>query len=280
MNCSEAREDLVRLLKRELSAEEESALLAHLSGCRACSAEKASIAATLEVAGGSGIVVPPPHLKAAVLGAIEAERLGPALRYAIPAVPDASLRMRTLTKVAAERTYGLAPRRISNALLAAAAVIALLVVTVGWLRIQGLEDDVAKLRAANEDVAGRLGPAGHELQTFALSADTGTVEGRLTHYRHDNYRLTLEVASLDPTPPDTYYGVWLRGRGGTVPIGTFRLKSPDRFVVNFAAAVDPAEYPEVVVTLEPDDGDPALTGETIASGSLDTSNVHHGVYDD
>lgn len=280
MTCSEARPDLVPHLKGELSPDEESVLLTHLAECAECSDEKDSLAATLEVIEKSAPAAAPRHLKAAVLGTIEAERVGPVLRAAIPELPDASLRTRTLTTVAADRPVRPARRRPRAAALAAAAVIALLVVTAGWLRIQGLEEDVSRLRAANDAAAGRLGPAGHDLQDFALSADSGTIDGVLTHYRHDNYRLTLDVAALDPTPPRTYYAVWLRGTRGTVPMGTFRLKSHDRFVVNFAAAVDPVEYPEVVVTLEPDDGDPALTGETVASGSLDTAKVHHGPYED
>ena len=78
------------------------------------------------------------------------------------------------------------------------------------------------MRAANEAAGNRLGPAGHELQTFALSGDSGAIEGALTHYRHDNYRITLDVGALDPTPPRTYYAVWLRGPRGTVPIGVAR----------------------------------------------------------
>jgi hypothetical protein len=279
MTCGEVQADLYPLARNELSSDDARAVLDHIAGCPECRRERAALAVTIDVIAESKAAIPPEHLKAAVLGAVEAERLGPALRDAVPAVPDPSLRARVLEDIARARPDARTSRR-AVALAVAAGVIVLAVMVAGWLRIRGLEDDVQQLRAATEAAESRFGPTGHELQAFALSGVAGTVEGQLTHYRHDNYRLTLEVGALEPTPPQTYYAVWLRGERGTEPIGTFRLKRPDRFVVNFAAAVDPAEYPEVLVTLEPDDGDPRLTGETIASGTLDTGKVHHGEYEE
>ena len=122
-------------------------------------------------------------------------------------------------------------------------------------------------------------PAGHQTQVVALSG-SGPSRAIVDHYRHDNFRITLSVEGYEPTPPGVRYAVWVRGAGGDVAIGTFRLKRPDAFRIPFALGVNPSEYSELVVTLEPNDGDPELTGEVVTQGSFDPATVHHGTYDD
>lgn len=122
-------------------------------------------------------------------------------------------------------------------------------------------------------------PEGHKTQIVGLEG-MGPDELEVRHYRHDNFRLTLSTDGFEPTLAGFHYAVWVRGSDGDVAIGTFRIKRPDDFEIPFALGVNPSEYPELVITLEPNDGDPALTGEIVTSGEFDLETVHHGSYND
>jgi hypothetical protein len=78
--------------------------------------------------------------------------------------------------------------------------------------------------------------------------------------------VTLRIEELDPAPTGSYYQAWVRGPRGTVPIGTFHLRDVqegDDEPIALWSGVDPAAYPEITVTLEPEDGDPASSGRTV-----------------
>lgn len=273
MNCNEVRAHILAFLRDELTDEERVQVQDHLVWCNECQTERLAVQDTVRLVVASRLSVPPGHLRSSTLGAVEAERLGSLLRAAVPELPPQSLRAAALEKVQTRSEDRRRAFSIRESLLAAAAIVAVILAAGGWFLYQGERTDVQKQRR-------QLGPLGHELQVFSLQGSRGDVQGWLTHYRHDNYRVTLDVGTFDVTPAGTYYAVWLKGPKGETPIGTFRLKRSDRFIVSFPAAVDPADYPEILVTLEPDDGDPLLTGEVVASGVLDSARVHHGKFDD
>ncbi len=73
-------------------------------------------------------------------------------------------------------------------------------------------------------------------------------------------RMELEVEGLRRVGPDAYYELWLTSPDGRhVSAGTFR--GPGE--VTLWAGVRRADYPRIWVTLEPADGNPAPSGETV-----------------
>lgn len=120
-------------------------------------------------------------------------------------------------------------------------------------------------------------PSGHFMQQIRLTGgDGGGADLSLTHFKHDNYKLTL--TSTDDLPPLTeghHYELWLSGSDGLESAGNFRYIRPDQFTIDFNVGIDPAEYNEVEITEEPDDGDPLKTGDRICRGWFDPAKVHH-----
>ena len=85
--------------------------------------------------------------------------------------------------------------------------------------------------------------------------------------------IDLRSDSLPILPRGDYYELWFAGPGdgaarpNRISAGTFHPDEDGRSRVRFAAAVDPALYPVLIVTAEPGDGDPRPTGpEVLRSG--------------
>jgi hypothetical protein len=243
----------------------------HLASCSACRKESKEVNSAMNAVDRFG-QIPPDDLRHAVLAAVEAEQLRPLLNQAV-GTPSAETK-RAILEAARSDAGGasvtsLASRRnVVQRVLGVAAV----------LMVGLIAGSVIQNRDGGDSNGDNI-PAGHETQVVALEG-MGPGQAEVRHYRHDNFRLTLSVEDFPPTPAGAYYAVWVRGEAGDVAIGTFRLKSDDDFDIPFAIGVNPSEYPEVVVTLEPDDGDPALTGEIVTEGRFDPKSVHHGTYDE
>ena len=130
------------------------------------------------------------------------------------------------------------------ALLAAAAVVVGIVVTRG---------------PATTDVtlAGtRLAPA-----ASATARLHGTPSG---------LAIELDVSGLPPSPPGYYYQAWMKGPRGLVTIGTFHLRGGPG-TVELWSAVSLADYPAITVTREPEDGNPASSGQVVLTNHLSTA---------
>jgi len=122
------------------------------------------------------------------------------------------------------------------ALLAAAAVVIGIVVTRG---------------PATTDVAlagTRLAPA-------------ASATARL-HATPSGLAIELDVSGLPPSPPGYYYQAWMKGPRGLVTIGTFHLRGGPG-TVELWSAVSLADYPAITVTREPEDGNPASSGQVV-----------------
>jgi len=121
------------------------------------------------------------------------------------------------------------------ALLAAAAVVIGIVVTRG-----PVTTDVA--------LAGtRLAPAASAVAKL--------------HATPSGLAIELDVSGLPPSPPGFYYQAWMKGPRGLVAIGTFHLRGPG--AVELWSAVSLAGYPTITVTREPEDGNPASSGQVV-----------------
>ncbi len=196
----------------------------------------------------------------------DVHHLGRALRDPIaPIVPPASLEARMLAAVADDgRLAAASPalrergRRRSRLVLAFAGLAAL-IVSVGL--VGGLLD-------------GRESPGTLELATVLVSpsaAAEASIEVRKTGIGRV---IDLRSESLPILPKGEYYELWFAGPGdrparpNRISAGTFHPDENGRSHVRFAAAVDPALYPVVIVTAEPGDGDPRPSGiEVLRSSS-------------
>ena len=176
-------------------------------------------------------VEPPAGLLAQITTSIDSERAalaGPS-PAAIPG-PGAGRDGRRRTRMRRTVQAGAA------ALLAAAAVAIAVVVTRG-----PVTTDVA--------LAGtRLAP--------------GASATAKLHATPSGLAVELDVSGLPPSPPGYYYQAWMKGPRGLVTIGTFHLRGGPG-TVELWSAVNLADYPVITVTREPEDGNPASSGQVV-----------------
>ncbi len=85
----------------------------------------------------------------------------------------------------------------------------------------------------------------------------------------DNLRIELEAWGLPEPEGGEYYEMWYAKEGrGRISCGTFHPQPDGRASVSMSAPVSAVAYPEIEITLEPDDGDPGSSGEVMLKGSL------------
>jgi len=78
--------------------------------------------------------------------------------------------------------------------------------------------------------------------------------------------IRLEVDGLPPADEGTYYEAWLWSDDGEgISVGTFHMRQGQAPVVLWSG-VDPANYPSLWVTLEPEDGDPSASEQIVLRG--------------
>jgi hypothetical protein len=76
--------------------------------------------------------------------------------------------------------------------------------------------------------------------------------------------IELDIDGLGRAKPGTFYQAWVKGEKGLVSIGTFH--SGGHIVL--WSGVDPREYPALSVTVEPEDGDPASSGQRLFTAEI------------
>jgi Anti-sigma-K factor rskA len=82
------------------------------------------------------------------------------------------------------------------------------------------------------------------------------------HATPSGLAIELDVSGLPPSPPGYYYQAWMKGPRGLVTIGTFHLRGGPG-TVELWSAVTLADYPAITVTREPEDGNPASSGQVV-----------------
>lgn len=226
------------------------------------------LAALLAEAGLSS--APPEDLETRTFELIRLERVGQLVADApLEAEPPSDLEERSMArafaatqeaKVLRSDRWGRAAKVLAPALGAAAVVLGLFAFNLSQ-----------KLDAVEDRPLPR--PTGHEMQVIALSGSIGEAELGLEHFRHDNYRLSLHASDLAVQPEGFHYEVWLTGDAGVVSAGSFRIERADDIIFDFLVGADPKDFPNLEVTLEPEDGNPAKTGEIVLRGFIDPSQV-------
>jgi len=135
-------------------------------------------------------------------------------------------------------------------LLATAALLVVAVLGVGVLRAVTEPSDGLAL-TATRSVAPQVG---------------GELRGERVG---DNLKVEVEAWGLPEPREGRYYKMWYaREGGGRISCGTFSAAPDGRATVSMSAPVSAAAYPEIGITQEPDNGDPASSGKVVLKGSL------------
>jgi len=103
---------------------------------------------------------------------------------------------------------------------------------------------------------------------FALSATALAPHGHANatvRSTNSGFEITLDVSGLPRAPAGSYYQAWVKGPDGLVPIGTFHTGNGK---VVLWSGVDPAKYHALTVTLEPEDGNQASSGQRVLTAEL------------
>ncbi|GAA1739340.1 anti-sigma factor [Aeromicrobium alkaliterrae] len=143
------------------------------------------------------------------------------------------------------------------------AAVALLVagagLGVGATAWTGGDDEDLLARGSAEFTAELTGATGAEVDLEGAAAP----EGRI---------VTLRSDTLPVVPYEQFYELWfLTDEDGEtwVSAGTFHPDEEGNTVVVLHAAVDPSVVTDVRITREPRDGNPAPSGDVVASGPVD-----------
>ncbi len=174
------------------------------------------------------------------------------LRKEAATVPPPELKDRVLAQATSE-TSERSRSRWRLLVPAAAALLVVAVLGVGLL-LAFLDDS----------------SAGLPLTATALAPEaSGVVRGEPAG---ENIRIELEVRGLPELGEDEYYEMWYyteeEDGGGRISCGAFRTAPEGQATVNLTTPLNAREYPEIEVTREPDDGDPASSGEAVLEGDL------------
>lgn len=268
-DCKEIRATLPALLADNLTDEERRDFESHLAQCPACARALEALRGMTELLRDAPLTPEPdPELERHVFALVRHDDAARLARIApLRPEPAPDLEDRVLSR--ADALPGAAPRRsvwprVTTVLTPAFGLAALL------LGAMLITTDPTQVELGPTD-----SPPGHFMQQIRLTGG-GEADLSLTHFRHDNYRLTL--TSTDDLPSLSeghHYELWLSGTDGLESAGTFRYVRPDQFAINFNVGIDPAEYNEVEITEEPDDGDLRKTGDRVCRGWFDPAKVHH-----
>ena len=121
----------------------------------------------------------------------------------------------------------------------------------------------AGLLVAGDDDAAGPAPKVVALERF----DEGPVgaSGTAKLVRLDGVReVTIDTRGLKPSPAGTSYEVWMiRDAENMVGLGTFKVGPEGRATVTLPADVDPADYPVMDVSIEPDGGPATHSGTSV-----------------
>ncbi|HEV2757417.1 MAG TPA: anti-sigma factor [Actinomycetota bacterium] len=255
--CDDHRLDFHPYVLGELPPDRAQEVRRHVDGCGACARELVRVGQVHKLLVDAPLDhTPPPGLEDDVFSLVALEPVGSLVSNALPAAdpPD------DLERAALLRAGVLAPRR-SRATTVLVPALGVATVVLGILGINW--------RSEADRMRDDFGPVGQTMQLVNLSgspeppAET-TVE--LVRYGDSSYKVVID-GPVPPAPDGYYYEMWMSGPTGRVSCGTFTV-GDDETVHNFSIGVDPADYPYLEITLEPDDGNEEMNGEVQWQGEL------------
>ncbi|MFC5999444.1 anti-sigma factor [Quadrisphaera sp. GCM10027208] len=220
----------------------------HLARCPVCAGELNTLRSVVAAARGGDVdrADPPPQVWAGIAAATAAATPSPAVTSAPPTPP---------TSPDSPASSAARAGRWSTWALVAASVVGAL--TGGAV--------VAAVGSTGDGDVTREAVAATELEALVDSAGTGDARVVRTD---DGLVLRLSAASL-PEDDDGFYEVWLLDEQAQrmVPLGILAGAEGD---FALPAGLDLGEFPVVDVSVEPLDGDPAHSGNSLLRGSLGT----------
>ncbi len=224
----------------------------HLARCERCSAEEAELAEVAALLQRTSPVAPPEGLEARVLAAVaDAARLAPREPAGAAADPPGD-------ELAARR--GL---RAAGAGLAVAAGLAL-----AFLLGSGTATDTTTTVAQAPRTITDTSLPGSPEKAATLRGDGVRAEAQV-NVTGPGRVVSVRSMSVPKIPKGTYYELWFVGPGDSprapnrISAGTWHPDKRGLTDVRFLIAADPAKFPEIEVTREPPDGDPAPSGTVV-----------------
>jgi Anti-sigma-K factor rskA len=106
------------------------------------------------------------------------------------------------------------------------------------------------------------GPATTDVALAGTRLAPGASATAKLHATPSGLAVELDVSRLPPSPPGCYYQAWMKGPHGLVTIGTFHMRGGPG-TVELWSAVSLTDYPTITVTREPEDGNPASSGQIV-----------------
>ena len=144
------------------------------------------------------------------------------------------------------------PRRTSWRLAAAACAVGLVLigVVIGTLLDDGDEPAGSERRIALEPVDATVG-----------------AKGSVEVPRDEGAPLTVSVSGLEPAGSGDFYELWLLGADGElIALGSFAVGADGTASESLPLPVDPAGFQYFDLSLEPADGDPGHSGQSVLRG--------------
>jgi anti-sigma-K factor RskA len=236
---------------------------AHLDGCAQCRAEVASLQRGVDalavpaLAAPDSPVAPPPAVWAAIAaatGVSSAPRpevvaaAGPAVDAVAPPAPPSPEAERPAATVTPLR-----PRRSRLLLAAAASLVVGAGIGAGAVAVSSGDDDGFAVAAAALDPLEGSGASG---QARVVERDGGS--------------RVLEVDLTAPGLQDGFYEVWLIDEDVEDMVSVGVVQGGREVALPLPPGLDLGQYPVVDVSVEPLDGDPTHSGDSVARGLLDT----------
>jgi hypothetical protein len=125
-------------------------------------------------------------------------------------------------------------------------------------------------------VIASLGSSTAPAHTIRLVSISGGPAHGTAQVRSTPAGLTIDmtVEDLAPSSPGTFYTCWLVGPGDTlrhpnrVSVGSFVVREKGAVRVHWTTAADVHRFPQLGVTLEPDNGNPAHQGPKVLAGTV------------
>lgn len=254
--CDDVRLDFHSYLMGELTPPGAQEVRRHVDACEPCrqeldrvgSVHKFLVDAPLEHSPGR-------RLEEEVFALVELDRVG-TLASAVPLAPEPPDDLERASLMRAG-VVGPRPSRVTTILVPALSVATVVLGILGF-----------NWRSEADRMRDDHGPLGRTFQLVTLEnapaapPEDKTVE--LVRYGDAGYRVETDTAF--PAAPDGYYyELWMVGASGRVSCGAFTGGS----VHHFPVGVDPAEYPYLQITLEPEDGDESMNGTVQWEGRID-----------
>ena len=171
--------------------------------------------------------------------------------------PDAVPPLPPLPGLAGPRRLG---SRAPRPALAAAAAVAVLAVgvAIGLLVARGGGDDA---------------PAEGPVLALSRLGDAGTAaRGEARVVGGDGGALRVDVSALAPSDGGAFYELWLLDDADRmVSLGAFRVPASGRAEIDVPLPVPVTDFRYIDVSREPDDGDPAHSGDSVLRGPTETA---------